>query len=353
MIRSFPVFLSAGLLALAQACTSDDALDANLSQRFFLEHDGANMPVTVEGNTASKTLIVMVHGGPGGNGQFYNNEWDFFTDPLEERFGVVYWDQRASGSSTGEFDESLLTIDQMVLDLEALVDLLEYRFGDDIAVFLMGQSYGGTLGSAFLTKGDNQMRINGWINVAGATDWPAYGVEVRDRLATIAREQIALGRRVEDYGRVLAYCESIADLTETTLDMDGDLNGYAYEIRPWLVDDGVVARPPDGRSSLRNALFTNFDPLLALQNADQVNGPVFDSFEDDVYDEALRGVRTPALYISGEYDAVVPKAIVRRAFEAHGGPKEYLNLLRSSHSPMANEPEEFLDAMIGFVEQYD
>jgi hypothetical protein len=46
-------------------------LGTNVSETFFANNKGVNMPVHVKGNTASKLILVFVPGGPGLGGLNY------------------------------------------------------------------------------------------------------------------------------------------------------------------------------------------------------------------------------------------------------------------------------------------
>ena len=47
---------------------------------------------------------------------------------LESSYATVFWDQRASGSSQGNSQNSLLTLPQFVEDLDKLVDLISHKY---------------------------------------------------------------------------------------------------------------------------------------------------------------------------------------------------------------------------------
>jgi len=61
------------------------------------------MPAYLYGNFDSKTFIVLLHGGPGGNGLEYRS--GKYAEMLEEQFAMVYWDQRGQGNSRGNYHQ--------------------------------------------------------------------------------------------------------------------------------------------------------------------------------------------------------------------------------------------------------
>ena len=94
------LFLTLALSLVAVSCQKEEiSISENAADRFFLRSDKASMPVRVYGNTASKTFLIIVHGGPGGDDVVYRN--DYVIQNLEPKFAVVYWDQRNSGASQG------------------------------------------------------------------------------------------------------------------------------------------------------------------------------------------------------------------------------------------------------------
>jgi len=76
------------LLILGSACTKEPLFDDDVTLNLWLSHEGADMPVTIEGNTNSKIFIILLHGGPGGSGQVFNNYFTPFSDKIEKDFAV-------------------------------------------------------------------------------------------------------------------------------------------------------------------------------------------------------------------------------------------------------------------------
>ena len=89
----------------------------NEGDYFFLENKGAVMPIWVKDNRNSDIYILTVHGGPGSaSGHEFPISQGFKN--LEEKYNLIYWDQRMSGLSQGDPDPSTLTIDQHIEDLD-------------------------------------------------------------------------------------------------------------------------------------------------------------------------------------------------------------------------------------------
>ena len=112
-------------------------MSENVSEVFYVENAGASMRVLVEGNTMNKTFILIVHGGPGASSYFYDTK--YISKHIGDKYAVVYWDQRNAGASQGTSNGSNLHLDQMVDDLKKVTEVLKFRYGQQINLFLIGQ----------------------------------------------------------------------------------------------------------------------------------------------------------------------------------------------------------------------
>ncbi len=113
------------------------------------------------GNPAN-TMIVAVHGGPGGDYRYMLN----CKELADKGYYVVFYDQRGSGLSqrlnkeeyTGKGEEAL-ALEEIYKELKGVIE--HYRTSSTQKVVLLGHSWGGILASAFVGKFPNE--INGLI----------------------------------------------------------------------------------------------------------------------------------------------------------------------------------------------
>ena len=88
-----------------------------------LENDGAVMPVHIHGDLNARSALIVVHGGPGESAILKRKAIGFYL--LETDHVVAYYDQRGSGISQGNVANTSLTVEQMAMDLHAVVQLVE------------------------------------------------------------------------------------------------------------------------------------------------------------------------------------------------------------------------------------
>src|SRR5258705_8128244 len=107
-------------------------LSANANEIFWVTNNGADMPVLVKGNTSSKIIILIVHGGPGDGSYDYA---DYKTTRLREKYGVAFWDQRNAGGAAGNNNIDKLNLPQMINDFEVIIKGLKLRY-EGASIFL-------------------------------------------------------------------------------------------------------------------------------------------------------------------------------------------------------------------------
>lgn len=330
------------LLCFVYACSDDFELN-NLDETLFVRHKNADMPAYIRGNSSEKVFLITLHGGPGGTGLGFTGK---AFDAIEDVYGVVYFDQRGSGNSQGHYDEDDISIDLMAEDVLALVKVVKRKFGDDSRFFLLGGSWGGTLGTATLLK--DQSDFKGWIEVDGANN-PAglYDLYI-ETFTTTANTQIAMGNSVNFWEAVLELVAKVDP--SNNLDDFLELNEKAFEAEEKLFEDGFIASPENGLEG--NETFFAYNFLTNGWNNGQI-GSIFDDqglFQTVDFISQLPEIGIPSLFISGQYDMVVPIASAQTAFDAIGSTsKELLIFERSGHGPMFTEPDLFAEKVIEFI----
>jgi proline iminopeptidase len=95
----------------------------------------------------SNPMIIMIHGGPGGDYRSLLNCKEFANDG----FYVVFYDQRGSGlSQRQDAEDGVFVVQTFVDDLEAVINY--YKESSDQKVILMGHSWGGMLAAEYVNQ---------------------------------------------------------------------------------------------------------------------------------------------------------------------------------------------------------
>ncbi len=312
---------------------------------FFLVNKQANMPVSVRGNKASGIFILFLHGGPGGTA-LQKIGLPAFND-LETSYATVFWDQRSSGSSQGNSPTSLLTLDQFVEDLDKLVDLIRYKYNNP-RIFLMGHSWGGCLGTAYLANPQHQAKIKGWIEVDGAHNNPTGDQQSLDWMTMYAESAVTNHIDVDFWNYVLSWYARNPNFTSDQLEHYAFLeraNGYIHD--PSLKKDPVTF-PEFSFDYMFNS---PADVSMALTNYNHVIKNFIISNIDLTVQ--MQNITLPSLILWGKYDGVIPVAMASQALNALGtdpAKKSIVELPNSGHVGFYEEPDLFVSAVRGFIE---
>ncbi len=324
------------------SCSKDENLN-DLEETIFVRHKDADMPAYIHGNASDKTFLIILHGGPGGFGLSYRNST--IKSRIEKECAVVYFDQRGSGMAQGSYSESGITIDIMAEDVLALVKVLKQKYGDDSKFFLMGHSWGGTLGPAALLK--DQSDFLGWIDVDGAHNTKAMYLEYIANFRRVAAEQIAMENNINYWESVIDFVDSIAP--EYNIDDMYRLNSKAFEAEVKLEDSGVI----NGIAESNDKNIFKYNLLTLLWNTFNTQSILDgDLFQNISYSDRLSEITIPSLVLWGKHDMVVPIRFAQEAFDNLGSKEKELVIFENSgHSPMGTEPDLFADEVIQFINE--
>lgn len=323
------------------SCSKEEVNLANLNETIFVRHKNADLPARIYGNGSEKVFLIILHGGPGGNGLQYRV--NTIRTEIEKNNAVVYFDQRGSGSSQGNYAENDLSINIMAEDVLALAKVIKAKYGEDSKLFLMGHSWGGTLGPATLLK--NQEMFAGWIDVDGAHDPKGLYENYKIVLKEIADNQITLGNSIDYWHSVLKL---VVNTRAFSLDNFYALNRTANGVAQILAKDGIIneSKADFGNDTpSENESIVNWNKVKVGQILDErgLN-------ENVSFTNRLSEIRIPSIVLWGRHDVVVPTLYALEAFNNLGSCyKEVFIFEKSAHNPMYTEPDLFAKKVIEFI----
>lgn len=332
------------------SCTKEDIND--LSDTLYVRHKGADMPAHIYGNASDKVFLIILHGGPGGNGLSYRS--GTIKSKIEKECAVVYYDQRGSGMSQGRYSSDGISVDIMAEDVLALVKVIQNKYGNDAKFFLMGHSWGGTLGTAVLLK--NQDVFKGWIEIGGAHDAKGVFFEYPKNFNRVADEQISSENNVRYWEGVKNKINGLN--TDTYSDDDFyTMNREAYKAEEKLEDDRLINKT-NSKIQGQNVVTTFFKNnvlTVTWSGAQTQRILVRDQgvWEKLSFADRLDEISVPSLLLWGKHDMVVPPKFAEDAFEGLGSTfKELVIFENSGHSLMNHEPDLFAQKVIDFVNEF-
>lgn len=331
-----------GLSILMFGCQTMDL--SQLNETFYVRHDGADMPAYVHGNGSDKVFLLVLHGAASYGLAFRDGA---FTEDLESRYAVVYYDQRGQSMAQGRYEQPEDIVAQMAEDVVALVAVMKEKYGEDIRIFLMGHSWGGALSGAVLVKGQQQELFAGWINVDGAHDFPFSASARRSMLLSLSQTQIDAGNSITDWTLLQDRVTELDSVNEE------DHSAMLEEVKTaneLLINDGIIAGTISGEK-LQRAIIENNPITWFVSNL--LNQPFQEAIDMEFsITEQLSSINIPTLIIFGNYDTSVPPTLGADAFSRLGSQDKSLVIFEASgHHPHDTEPELFAEKVIEFIDR--
>jgi len=338
------------LLASFWGCNSEQiTVSADADDLFFVRSEGADMPVRVRGNTKSNTFILIIHGGPGASAM---GDFESVTGSLRKDYAVVYWDQRNSGSSQGGWNKQYLSVEQFADDVRKTILVLKSRYGQQTSVFMCSHSWGGMIAPAFLTSGDNQTLVKGWI---GADGW--HNAPLSDSLSK--------AMQIEWATKKIAANDPDKDTWQKYLD-------YANANDPqadWQTEYKFTSHAHGCESLLKGEEINDFSfspfsfsvsPVSTPSGATNIgtltlfSGKFAESTIRKEYSSKLHVLQIPVLLIFGKYDFVCPAGLADDAIKNLTSSPSVTKVIleRSGHQSMNSETDAFNAAVKVFVDQF-
>lgn len=326
------------------SCSKENENIENLNTTIYIRHKNADMPAFIHGNASEKVFLIMLHGGPGGLGLQYRA--NTIKSKIEKKCAVVYFDQRGCGNAQGSYAEADLSVNLMAEDVLALVKVLKAKYGNNSQFFLMGHSWGGTLGPAVLLK--NQDVFSGWINVDGAHSPKDLYKKYKKVLHQEAELQIDHGNSVDHWQKVIELVNEVAD--EYNTDDFFKLNQRAHNSENVLALDKVIYE-----TEYNSEEVSKYNPIKVSLTGNKTVMLLADKglYKTVSYTNQLHQITIPSLVLWGKNDLIVPTEFAQEAYDNLGSTdKELVIFEHSGHSPMFSEPKLFAEKVIEFIEEF-
>lgn len=309
-----------------------DPLPGSIAELTTVEHDGHEMGLMLRGASTDAPVVLFLAGGPGGaeRGAMRNH-----LSELEQTFVVATWDQRGTGVSYPALDPtSTLTLDSYVDDTIAVTNHLRERFDQD-RIYVMGQSWGTTLGVLAVQRAPELYRAfigTGQMVSQLATDTIFY----EDTLAWAGREgRDDLADQLRDIG---------PPPYEDMLDYETALS-YEHQVYPY--DHSPNAEGQGGFSENflvpEHTLTDQVHLLGAFMDTFSVLYPQLQSID---FRDTATELDVPVFVVQGSHEADGRAEPFAEWFAQLEAPIKDLAVLRTSgHRPLFEQPDEFVAYM--------
>jgi pimeloyl-ACP methyl ester carboxylesterase len=309
------------------------AASGSIAESGYRRLGGINQWVIVRGENVANPPLILLHGGPG---MSETALFRYYNASLEERFTVVYWDQRGAGKSfSRNVPRSSMTVEQFLSDLHELVDAVLARTGQT-KVVLFGHSWGSVLGTLYAARHPN--KVAAYVG-SGQVGDGAAGEEASYAFALAEAQRLGKRRLVEKLRTIGPPPHSGKDVFAQRTAL-ARLDGTMHPKVLWRMYWPIVAAPESSLLDLP-AFMRGFGFSL-----------------DALWPEASRlnlidlapTLQMPVFFFLGRDDHWVPVETSLAYLEFLNAPSKRLVWFENSgHEPFVDEPAKFNALMAELV----
>lgn len=322
-----------------------------IQESAYVELNGIRQFIQIRGEDRENPVILMLHGGPGSPITFLSSTYQ---RALEKDYTLVNFDQRGSGRTyyANQNAGVPLSTQAILQDIDALVEYLKERFGQE-KVVILGHSWGTILGSAYSKA--HPEKVSAYIGVGQC-------VNNMEGDAFAAEEAIRRARENGDTQTAENISELLHEYSNSTSTDIAKKFMLTMEIRSigtaYFHYEGEVPMPqtiwlglssPDmSLDDMRWFLALNgsFEDFLALEE------PLLEDCLTFRLEDLGSAYSVPVYYISGENDWITPTALVKEYYQTVEAPrKEMIILPNAGHSPFVDDPEAFCAAVADLLQK--
>ncbi len=273
-----------------------------------------------------KMKVLLLHGGPGGTHEIFENFDGFLPN---EQIEYIYYDQLESYYSDQPNDSTLWTIEHFVEEVEQVRKALNLNRDN---FYLLGQSWGGILALEYALK--YQDHLKGLIisnMVASLPEYEKYAAEVLGpQLPPDVYEEIKEFEANEDFGNPR----------------------YAELVQQHYYTRHVLRKPLDEWPEFVNRTFKHLNPYIYIYMQGYSEFGITGNASLKGWDVSgrLPEIQVPTLMLGGKYDTMDPKYMEWMSTRVQKGRSVTTN---GSHLSQYDDAEAYFAGLIKFIKDVD
>lgn len=308
-----------------------------IDEKRYVSINSTKQAMFLRGENLEAPVLLFLHGGPGAPELPIEmiNETEH---RLESNFIVCYWEQRGAGLSySRKIEQNDMTLNQLIKDTVSVSKYLQKRF-DKKKIYLLGHSWGSYLGIKTVQKyPDEYFALINVGQVCNQIESEKQAYQYMLEHAQKSNDQKAL-RQLQKYN----------------LDSEAfPEHKYMMKIRTRLMNKygiGLHHNPDLSSNMVKNVLF--FKKYSFFEKIKYVQGMLFSNkllfhyvLEDNLFENTL-SLEIPFYILQGKYDYQTSYFLAKEYLAAINAPdKKFYSFEHSAHSPIWEEPKEFMDAI--------
>lgn len=274
-----------------------------------------------------KMKVLLLHGGPGGTHEEFDN-FDGFLP--KEGIEYIYYDQLDSYYSDKPNDSTLWTTEHFVEEVEQVRKALNLNKDN---FYLLGQSWGGILAMEYALK--YQDNLKGLIISNMMASAPAYGKYAEE----------VLGPQMPP--------EVLQEVKEMEANHDFANPRYTELLMMHFYPKHALRKPLEEWPKSVNLLFEHLNPniYVYMQGHSEFGMTGNATLKDWDVADRLKTITVPTLVIGATYDTMDPKYLEWMSTEVQNG--RFMLCPNSGHLAQFDDPQSYFPGMIKFIKDVD
>jgi pimeloyl-ACP methyl ester carboxylesterase len=339
------VFILLGVLLAMSPGRPEPMLDENgkrlpnsVSEKIFININGVQQGMFIQAQDANNPVLLYLHGGM--PDYFLKQK---YPTGLEERFTVVWWEQRGTGLSyRDDIPKESVTQEQLIADTLEVTNYLRKRFHQD-KIYLMGHSGGTFFG--IQAAAQHPELYHAYIGVAQISN-------------TLKSETLAYNYMLEQF-KANGDTDMVRRLEATPVTMEGGVPTEYHMVRDIAMHKLGIGTTHDMRSIVTGLLIPSFTfreytlgEKFTLWRGKARNGIsiLWSTTVATDLSQQLTEFQIPVYFFEGVYDYTCNYSVAKEYFDAlHAPVKGFYTFENSAHSPIFEEPEKSRKILIGDV----
>lgn len=273
-----------------------------------------------------KMKVLLLHGGPGGTHEFFENFDGYLPN---EEIEYVYYDQLDSYYSDKPNDSTLWTIEHFVEEVEQVRKALNMEQDN---FYLFGQSWGGILAMEYALKYQNNLK----------------GLIISNMMASIPE--------YEKYAAEVLGPQLPPEIYKEIKDMEAKQDfanpRYTELVTNYYYTKHVLHQPLDKWPESLNRAFSHLNSkiYIYMQGYSEFGVTGNASLKGWDVSSRLKELTIPTLMIGGTYDTMDPKYMEWMSTQVQKGRSLTTN---AGHCSNYDDPKTFFSGLIKFIKDVD
>lgn len=269
-----------------------------------------------------KMKVLLLHGGPGGTHEFFENFDGYLPN---EEIEYIYYDQLDSYYSDKPNDSTLWTTEHFVEEVEQVRKALNLNKDN---FYLLGQSWGGILAMEYALKYQDNLKGLVISNMmASIPEYEKYAAEVLGpQLPPEVYKEIKAMEAAEDFGNPR----------------------YSELVTQHYYPKHVLHKPLEEWPEFLNRAFSHLNPAIYIYMQGYSEFGVTGNATLKGWDVSsrLNELKIPTLMIGGTYDTMDPKYMEWMSTKVQNGRSL---TTQSAHISQYDDPEAYFSGLIKFI----